>query len=43
MTLRGLEWTPRGLRGQTGGTLKAQSVGRGFSHGVNLFHDDMDG
>ena len=43
MTLKGLGWTRRGLRGQTRGTLKALSVGRGFSHGVNLVLEDMDG
>ena len=43
MTLRGLGWTPRGLRWQTRGTLKALSVGCGFSHGVNLVSKDMDG
>ena len=36
MTLRGLGWTLRGLRGKTRGTLRALIVGRGFSHGFNL-------
>ena len=30
MTLRGLGWTPRGLRGQTGGTLRGTECGTWF-------------